>query len=64
VTLHAPSVGEWAKCLHACEPPALDAATRHSLCADLLGLVARFNRARDGGMLVAAEYLEVVTRRR
>lgn len=64
VTLQAPSVGEWAERLHACELPALDAAVRHSLRPDLLELVARFNRARDGSMLVDAEYLEVVVRRR
>lgn len=64
VTLHALSVGEWVERLHVGEPPALDVAARHSLRADLLELAASFNRAQDGSMLVDAEYLEVVIRRR
>ena len=42
----------------------LDAAGKRALRADLLELVARFNRARDSTMLVDAEYLEVVITRR
>ena len=42
----------------------LDAAGKRALRSDLLELVARFNRARDGAMLVDAEYLEVVITRR
>jgi hypothetical protein len=41
-----------------------DAAGRKSVHGALLELVTRFNRAKDGTMLVNAEYLEVVIRRR
>ena len=43
---------------------ALDAAGKRALRSDLLELVAKFNGARDGTMLVNAEYLEVVITRR
>jgi SAM-dependent methyltransferase len=42
----------------------LDAAGKQALRSDLLKLVAEFNRATDGTMLVNAEYLEVVITRR
>ena len=43
---------------------ALDATDQKSLRGDLLELVTRFNRAKDQGMVVDAEYLEVVVTRR
>ena len=43
---------------------ALDAAGKRALRSDLLELVAKFNGARDGTMLVKAGYLEVVITRR
>jgi hypothetical protein len=43
---------------------ALDAAGKRALRTDLLELVAKFNRAKDGTMLVDAAYLEVVITRR
>ena len=42
----------------------LDAAGKRALRSDLLELVAKFNCATDGTMLVKAEYLEVVITRR
>jgi hypothetical protein len=42
----------------------LDAEGKRALRADLLELVAKFNRATDGTMLVDAAYLEVVITRR
>jgi len=42
----------------------LDAAGKRALRSELLELVAKFNRAKDGTMLVDAEYLEVVITRR
>ena len=42
----------------------LDAAEQRALRRQLLGLVARFNRGKDGTMVVDAEYLEVVIVRR
>ncbi|MFL5674683.1 MAG: class I SAM-dependent methyltransferase [Chloroflexota bacterium] len=39
---------------------AVGAEGRAALEADLLGLIARFNRADDGTMVVPSEYLEVV----
>jgi SAM-dependent methyltransferase len=42
----------------------LDAAGKRALRSDLLELVAKFNGAADGTMLVKAEYLEVVITRR
>jgi hypothetical protein len=43
---------------------ALDAAGKRALRSELLELVAKFNRARDGSMVVDAGYLEVVITRR
>jgi hypothetical protein len=43
---------------------ALDADRQRALRGDLLELVARFNRAKNGSMVVDAEYLEVVITRR
>jgi hypothetical protein len=43
---------------------ALDAEKQASLTDDLLGLAQRFNTATDGSMVVPAEYLEVVIKRR
>ncbi len=42
----------------------LDANRQRALRGDLLELVARFNRAKNGAMVVDAEYLEVVITRR
>jgi ubiquinone/menaquinone biosynthesis C-methylase UbiE len=42
---------------------ALEPASRVALEADLLALIGRFNRARDGSMVAPAEYLEVVITR-
>ncbi len=42
---------------------ALEPASRAELERDLIALVERFNRARDGSMVVPAEYLEVVVTR-
>jgi ubiquinone/menaquinone biosynthesis C-methylase UbiE len=42
----------------------LDIAQQRELCKELLELVARFNRGKDGTMVVDAEYLEVVIVRR
>lgn len=42
----------------------LDAGKQRLLTGELLELVARFNRAKDGTMVVEAEYLEVVISRR
>jgi len=43
---------------------ALDADRKRSLRSDLLELVAKFNRATDGTMVVDAAYLEVAITRR
>ena len=43
---------------------ALDPAAQEALRRDLLDLVGRFNRSGDATMVVPAEYLEVVVRRR
>ena len=43
---------------------ALDAAKQQGLQADLLALIARMNRAKDGTMVVPSEYLEVVITKR
>ena len=43
---------------------ALDEAGQARLEADLLALVAQFNRAEDGTMVVPSEYLEIVIARR
>jgi ubiquinone/menaquinone biosynthesis C-methylase UbiE len=42
----------------------LDAERQRALRGDLLELVARFNRSKNGSMVVDAEYLEVVITRR
>ncbi|HSN34177.1 MAG TPA: class I SAM-dependent methyltransferase [Ideonella sp.] len=42
----------------------LDLAGQAALTEDLTALIARFNRANDGTMVVPGEYLEVVVRRR
>lgn len=61
---------EWVDKLRASYEPVartyaqLDAAGKRALRSELLELVARFNRATDGTMLVDAEYLEVVITRR
>jgi ubiquinone/menaquinone biosynthesis C-methylase UbiE len=52
---YAPVVSGFAK---------LDSALQREMRATLLALVARFNRATDGTMVVDAEYLEVVVTRR
>jgi len=39
---------------------AVGEAGREALASDLLDLVARFNRADDGTMVVPSEYLETV----
>jgi hypothetical protein len=38
----------------------LDPAARSALTADLKALIARFNLARDGTMVVPSEYLQAV----
>lgn len=43
---------------------ALDAANRDALERDLLALIATLNRAEDGTMAVASEYLEIVITKR
>lgn len=43
---------------------ALDESKREALTADLENLIARFNRAEDGTMVVPAEYLEIVVVRK
>jgi ubiquinone/menaquinone biosynthesis C-methylase UbiE len=43
---------------------ALDDATQQALTADLKNLIARFNNAEDGAMVVPGEYLEVVVARK
>jgi SAM-dependent methyltransferase len=43
---------------------ALDAANQHGLRNDLLALIARMNRAKDGTMIVPSEYLEIVIAKR
>ena len=42
---------------------ALDPARKIALAGDLAALIARFNRATDGTMVVSATYLEVVITR-
>jgi SAM-dependent methyltransferase len=42
----------------------LDAAGKRDLRSALLQLVTRFNRAKDAGMVVDAQYLEVIVQRR
>jgi hypothetical protein len=43
---------------------ALDASGQAALTRDLLDLIAEFNRADDGTMVVRGEYLEVVVTKR
>jgi ubiquinone/menaquinone biosynthesis C-methylase UbiE len=43
---------------------ALDAANQEGLRNDLLALIARMNRAKDGTMVVPSEYLEIVIAKR
>ena len=43
---------------------ALDASGQAALTRDLLDLIAEFNRADDGTMVVRSEYLEVVVTKR
>ena len=43
---------------------ALDASAKASLRRDLLDLIAQFNEAYDGTMVVPGDYLEVVIERR
>ncbi|MEZ5787100.1 MAG: class I SAM-dependent methyltransferase [Xanthobacteraceae bacterium] len=43
---------------------AIDPAQRPALDCDLTALIARFNRANDGTMVVPGEYLEIVIARR
>ena len=43
---------------------ALPPAGQDALHADLFALIERFNRAKDGTMVVPCEYLEVVITRR
>ncbi len=43
---------------------ALDGEKQQALVADLIALIARFNRATDGGMVVPGEYLEIVISKR
>jgi len=42
---------------------ALEPAKQDALAADLIALIERFNRAEDGTMVVASEYLEIVVTR-
>jgi hypothetical protein len=43
---------------------ALDTSKQEGLKSDLLGLIARMNKAEDGTMIVPSEYLEVVITKR
>jgi SAM-dependent methyltransferase len=43
---------------------ALDATNQHGLRSDLLALIARMNRAKDGTIIVPSEYLEIVIAKR
>jgi hypothetical protein len=43
---------------------ALDAPKQTALQSDLLGLIARMNKAADNGTVVPSEYLEVVITKR
>jgi ubiquinone/menaquinone biosynthesis C-methylase UbiE len=52
---YAPVVSSFAK---------LDAARQRAMRAALLALIAKFDRAKDGTMVVDADYLEVVVTRR
>lgn len=60
----------WVEVFRTCYGPmtrlyaALDTAKQDELTRDILALIARGNRAGDGGMVLPAEYLEVVIERR
>lgn len=60
----------WVEVFRACYGPitrlyaALDAAKQNQLTDDILALITRGNRAGDGGMVLAAEYMEIVIERR
>jgi hypothetical protein len=43
---------------------ALDGQTQAALAQDLLNLIARRNRSRDGTLVLQSEYLEVVIERK
>jgi SAM-dependent methyltransferase len=70
VALRARTPMDWVEKLRASHAPVirsfamLDAQGKRALRGRLLELVARFNRARDASMIVDAQYLEVVVRRR
>ena len=70
VALRAQTPMDWVDKLRASYSPVrktfalLDSAAQKNLRAELLELVRRFNHARDSSMVVDAEYLEVVVRRR
>jgi SAM-dependent methyltransferase len=70
VTLRARSPLDWVEKLRTSHAPVshsfavLDAQGKRALRSRLLELVARSNRSRDAGMIVDAQYLEVVVRRR
>lgn len=70
VAFRARSPQEWVERFRASYAPVLksfavlDAQRQRALRGDLLELVARFNRSRNGSMAVDAEYLEVVITRR
>jgi SAM-dependent methyltransferase len=70
VALRCRSALHWVDKLRANYPPmqqtaaALDAPARQALRSGLLELATKFNRAKDGTMLVDAAYLEVVITRR
>ena len=70
VALRARTPMDWVDKLRAGYAPVLKAFSllepvrQKAFRGELLELVARFNRARDSSMLVDAEYLEVVVRRR
>jgi hypothetical protein len=61
VAIRARSSAAWADKFRATYLPAQKS---FALRADLLELAARFNRAKDGTMIVDAEYLEVAITRR
>jgi ubiquinone/menaquinone biosynthesis C-methylase UbiE len=70
VALRARTPMDWVDKLRVSYAPVLkafaqiDAAAQKELRSELLELVQRFNRAKDGAMLVDAEYLEILVRRR
>jgi len=70
VALRARTPMDWVDKLRASYSPVLktfallDTAGQKALRGELLELVQRFNRAKDATMLVDAEYLEIIVRRR